>query len=54
MWYLEFGMSGVSVQFCLFLFVALILPLQEEHRLTVFKDRILGKIFTPKPEKKEC
>jgi hypothetical protein len=54
MWYLEFGMSGVSVQFYLFLYVTLSLPLQEEHRLTVFKDGILSKIFAPKTEKKEC
>ena len=50
-------MSGVSVLFCLFVFflcVTLILPLKEEYRLTVFKDRILSKIFAPKTEKKEC
>jgi len=47
-------MSGVSVQVCLFLYVTLILPLQEEHRLTVFKDRILSKIVAPETEKKEC
>jgi hypothetical protein len=47
-------MSGVSVQFCLFLCVPSVLPLQEEHKLTVFKDRFLSKIFAPKTEKKEC
>jgi len=45
-------MSGVSVQFCLFLYVPSILPLQEEHIFTVFKDRFLSEIFAPKTEKK--
>jgi len=47
-------MSGFSDQFCLLLYVTLILPLQEEHRLTLFKDRTLREIFTPKTDKKKC